>query len=44
VRIHAQGDGRVRVAEPSGNDVDRNAVEQEGCGVDVAKIVNAGMW
>ncbi len=35
VRVHAQRDGRVGVAEPGGDDMDRDACEQ-GRGVDVA--------
>jgi len=36
VYVHAQRDGGVGVSEPGGDDVDRDAGEQQGRGMDVA--------
>ena len=41
MRVHAKGDRRVSVPEPGGDDMDRNAVEQERCGVNVPQVVDA---
>src|SRR5262249_30187345 len=42
VGVHAQGDGRVGVPEPCGDDMNRYA-RQQGRGMDMAKIVQPGM-
>jgi hypothetical protein len=39
VGVHAQRDGGVGMAEPGGDDMDRDACEQQGRGMDVAQVM-----
>ena len=39
VGIYAQGDRGVRMAEPGGDDMHRDASQQQGRGVDVSQIM-----
>ena len=41
--IHAECDGRLGVPEPGGDHMDRDASQEQGRSVDMAKIVQPGM-
>ena len=41
--VDAKGDGRVSVPEPGRDDVNRDAGQQQGRGVQVPQVVQPGM-